>query len=286
MSIPRWLRQILAHYHVAYEEHHHVPAPTASYLAEVEHMSGYRVVKTVFLWDHGRPLAAVLPSCCQLDVARVQALTGLPNLRLATEAEIGNWFRGCQPGAVPPLRLRGDERILMDRSLAHLGNILFPAGTLEDAVVVRFRDWYRAVRPGIGRLAKTSNGKHNGHRQPTVMVVEDESATNNLLCRLLERSGLRCHGVEQGKQALELAPQIRPSAILLDLMLPDISGYEMYERLRRQGPLKRIPVIIVTALDDAATRERGRQLGADAYMTKPFEPAKLVAEMMGLVEET
>jgi Ala-tRNA(Pro) deacylase len=289
MSIPCWLRQILRHYSIPYTVHHHAPAATAAHLAEAEHISGYRVAKTVFLWDHGRPLAVVIPSCRRLDVARVQTLLGQPDLRLASEAEVVGWFKGCQPGAVPPFRLRDDERILMDRALAHLGTVLFPAGTLEAAVSLRFRDWYRAVRPGIGRLTEAGNGRAhaNGNgTKPTVLVVEDEAATNNLFCRLLERSGLHCLGVEEGKRALELAPQLKPAAILLDLMLPDISGYEMYAELRRSGPLKRIPVIVVSALDDPATRERGRQLGADAYLTKPFEPAKLVAEMLGVIEES
>jgi CheY-like chemotaxis protein/prolyl-tRNA editing enzyme YbaK/EbsC (Cys-tRNA(Pro) deacylase) len=284
MSTPRWLKQILQHYGVPFEEHRHPPVYSAACLAEAEHVSGYRVAKTVFLTGHGRPVAVVLPSCARLDVARVQALLGIADLRLATEAEIAGWFKGCPPGAVPPVRLRGDERILMDRSLAHLGKIVFTAGTPEDAVAVRFRDWYRAVRPGVGRFTQAGNGRASAPT-PTVLVVEDEAATNELFCRLLEREGFACQGVEQGKTALALAPELRPSAILLDLMLPDISGFELVERLRRNGPLKRIPVVVVTALDDEACRRRGSQLGADAYLTKPFIPAKLVAELQGALEE-
>src|SRR5439155_6123678 len=145
------------------------------------------------------------------------------------EPEITSWFKGCQPGAVPPLRLRGNERILMDRSLAHLGKMLFAAGTAEDAVVVRFRDWYQAVRPCVGRFALPPPGSNGAHASPTVLVVEDESITNELLCRLLEREGFTCRGVMEGKRALALAPEVRPSAILLDLMLPDISGFDLYE---------------------------------------------------------
>jgi Ala-tRNA(Pro) deacylase len=285
MAMPRWLKQILIHYGVPYEEHHHPPAYSAQELAEAEHMSGWRVAKTVFLSDHGRPVGVVLPASARLDLPRVQSILGIPDVRLASEPEIASWFKGCPPGAVPPFRLRGDERILMDRSLAHLGSILFPAGTLEEAIVVRFRDWYRAVQPGVGRFALPAPGSNGAHGPPTVMVVEDEPTTNELLCRLLEQEGFACRGVEEGNRALALAPEVQPSAILLDLMLPDISGFELYEKLRRTGPLKRIPVIVVTALDDEACRRRGNQLGADAYLTKPFQPAALVAELQGALEE-
>jgi CheY-like chemotaxis protein len=63
------------------------------------------------------------------------------------------------------------------------------------------------------------------------------------------------------------------------LMLPDMSGYEMYERLRREGPLRLPPAVIVTALEDEAVRRRGFELGADAYLTKPYFPAMLMEEL-------
>jgi CheY-like chemotaxis protein/prolyl-tRNA editing enzyme YbaK/EbsC (Cys-tRNA(Pro) deacylase) len=284
MAMPGWLKHIFNRYGVSYEEYHHPPVFSASALAQVEHVTGYRVAKTVFLTapDH-RPVAVVVPSCARLDVEQVKKVLGIPDLRLATETEIAAWFKGCQPGAVPPLRLRGDERVLLDRSLAHLGKIVFAAGTPEDAVAVRFRDWYRAVRPGVGRFTRARNGR-NDAPPPTVLVVEDETDTNELLCRLLESKGYACHGVAEGNRALALAPEVGPAAILLDLMLPDRSGFEVYEELRRTGPLKRIPVIVVSALDDEATRQRGWQLGADAHLTKPFLPEKLVAELQGALE--
>ena len=285
MSVPRWCRRILDHYGVPYRELHHPPAWTASGLAHAEHVPGWRVAKTVFLSARGRPVAVVLPAPARLDQARVQAVLGADDLRLASEAEITSWFKGCQPGAVPPLRLRGDERILMDRSLAHLGHIVFPAGTQQDAVAVRFRDWYRAVRPGVGRFAEPAPGQGNGNGRPTVLVVEDEADTNQLLCQLLEQEGMACRGVEEGGQALEAAARDRPSAILLDLMLPDMSGLEVYQRLRRVGSIRRIPCLVVTALDDEASRQHSQQLGADGYLTKPFEPQALVAELRGLLAD-
>jgi CheY-like chemotaxis protein/prolyl-tRNA editing enzyme YbaK/EbsC (Cys-tRNA(Pro) deacylase) len=285
MSIPSWLRKILDRYQVPFDVHQHPPVFTASGLAQVEHVSGHRVAKTVTLSERGHPVSVVLPATERLDLARVQAVLGDEEIRLASEVEIAGWFKGCRPGAVPPLRLRSDQRILMDRSLARMGKILFAGGTLEHAVGVRFRDWYRAIRPGVGRFAVALNGKSRTKVMPTVLVVEDEPKTNQLYCRLLERQGLACRGAEGGKQALVLAREMRPSAMLLDLMLPDMSGFDVYEQFRRAGPVRRVPVIVVTALDDESSRQRCRQLGAEAYLTKPFMPETLMKTVQGALAD-
>jgi twitching motility two-component system response regulator PilG len=264
---------------VSYEEHHHVPVFSASRLAQIEHVSGYRVAKTVFLASRYGPVTVVLPAASRLDLVRVEAVVGPCDLRLATEAEIGAWFKGCQPGTVPPLRLRADQLILMDRSLAHMGQLVFAAGTPEVSIAMRFRDWWRVVRPGVGRFAVPARRPGELDQPPTVLVVEDEADTNELLCHLLERKGFACRGVDHGARALAVASEVRPAAILLDLMLPDMSGFDVYERLQRLGRLARTPVIMVTALDDEGSRQRGRQLGADAYLTKPFRPETLVTEL-------
>lgn len=287
MAIPCWLKRILDYHGAPYKEHQHPPVHSASELAHAEHVSGHRVCKTVLLAARGRPVAVALPASARLDLDRVQAVLACPDLRLATEAEIAGWFKGCQPGAVPPLRLRSDQQVLMDRSLAHLGDILFPAGAADMAVSMRFRDWYRMARPGCGRFAQPLPGREKAVNGPArVLVIEDENDTQELLCRFLEREGFVCRGVAEGNQALALAAQEPPSAILLDLMLPDMSGFEVYDRLLRQArSLRHTPVIVVTALDDEASRQRGQQLGADAYLTKPFRPEALVAELQGALAD-
>jgi Ala-tRNA(Pro) deacylase len=183
MAVPRWLQIILQHNGVPYEVHQHPPVFSASHLAHAEHITGYRVAKTVMVATHGRPVGVVLPAPARLDLAWMQILWGDPDLRLATEQEITHWFRGCPLGTVPPLRLRSDEEIVMDRELAHLGSILIPAGTRQDALVLRFRDWYRMVCPGVGRFALPRNGYAIPKRPPVVLVTEDEEEMSPLLCR-------------------------------------------------------------------------------------------------------
>jgi Ala-tRNA(Pro) deacylase len=183
MSVPRWLTTMFDHYGVPYEEHHHPPVFSASHLAHAEHVTGFRVAKTVLLNACGRPVAFVLPACTQLDVAWAQAVLGSLDIHFASEDDIAHWFRGCELGAVPPVRLRGDEPIVMDRGMAHLGKILFAAGTTRDAVVVRFRDWYRMVRPGVGRFALPLRGPAVPKPPPPGLWVEDEEEMGALVYR-------------------------------------------------------------------------------------------------------
>lgn len=285
MSVPFWLERLLTYYRIPYREHEHQPVFSASHLAHVEHTTGRRVAKVVFLNARDHPVMVVLPAVARLELERVQAVLGEPELCLATEEQIAGWFRGCEPGCVPPFRLRSDLRILMDRGLARLGEIVLPGGTPAVSISVRFRDWYRAVHPGLGRFAAAQSSTPKDRMEAPVLIVEDEAETNRLLCELLEREGVHCQGVEEGRKALAAATQAPPAAILLDLMLPDISGLEMVQQLRRQGSLKRIPWIVLTALDDETTRQRSRELGADAYLTKPLQPQALVAEVRELLDD-
>jgi CheY-like chemotaxis protein/prolyl-tRNA editing enzyme YbaK/EbsC (Cys-tRNA(Pro) deacylase) len=285
MSVPRWFQRLLEYHNVTYCKHVHPPVYSASHLAQVEHITGRRVAKVMFLNARNHPIMVVLPAVARLDVERVQSVLGEPQLRLATEAELAGWFKGCEPGCVPPFRLRSDVRILLDRGLAHLGEIVLPGGAPEVSISVRFRDWYRAVRPGIGNFATGSAEAQKSPTKAPVLIVEDEVETNRLLCQLLEREGVSCQGVEEGRKALAAATQTRPAAILLDLMLPDMSGWELVQQLRRQGSLKRIPWIVLTALDDEISRQRVSELGGDGYLTKPLQPEELVAEVRELLAD-
>jgi CheY-like chemotaxis protein/prolyl-tRNA editing enzyme YbaK/EbsC (Cys-tRNA(Pro) deacylase) len=277
MSLPHWLQKILVRARVPFQEHEHLPVYSANQLAHAEHISGHRVAKPVFLAGGKRPVMVVVPASARVDVARVNAVLGMNDLRVAGEDEMERWFKGCRPGCVPPVRLREDEIILMDRALAQMGTILFAAGSPEHAVSMPFRDWYRMVRPGVGRF--TARNVKTRTSKPMVLVVEDEADTNHLLCQLLEKRGFVCRAAVDGQRALSLASELRPSAILLDLMLPDMSGFEMYQRLRQVGPLRLPPAVVVTALEDDGMRRLSYELGADAYLTKPFFPESLMREL-------
>jgi CheY-like chemotaxis protein len=108
-----------------------------------------------------------------------------------------------------------------------------------------------------------------------VLVVDDEPDVL-LLCRLnLQQRGHELLEAADGSTAIELAREHRPDVIVLDLMLPGISGYDVLEALRRDAQTAHIPVLVLTAKSLAADRERSHGLGASAFLTKPFLPNEL-----------
>jgi two-component system OmpR family response regulator len=109
----------------------------------------------------------------------------------------------------------------------------------------------------------------------TVLVIDDERDTNDILANLVQARGFEPIQVFSGKEALAVVAGQRPDLILLDLMLPDIDGFELCDRLKRARETNLIPVVMVTALQDAHHRATGVRVGANGYLTKPFSPEQL-----------
>jgi two-component system OmpR family response regulator len=112
---------------------------------------------------------------------------------------------------------------------------------------------------------------------PRVLVVDDEENITFLVSRALQLSGMETAVAATGRDALEAAAEWRPDAIVLDVMLPDIDGFTILQRIRDRG--QRTPVVFLTARDTAADRVRGLSDGGDDYLVKPFEVAELVARV-------
>jgi two-component system OmpR family response regulator len=113
----------------------------------------------------------------------------------------------------------------------------------------------------------------------TVLVVDDERDTNDILASLVRPRGFEPVQVFSGGQALAAVSQRHPDLILLDLMLPDIDGFEVCDRLKRDRITNLIPIIMVTALQDAHHRAAGVRVGANGYLVKPFTPQQLYQSM-------
>jgi DNA-binding response OmpR family regulator len=109
----------------------------------------------------------------------------------------------------------------------------------------------------------------------TVLVVDDERDTNDILANLVQARGFEPIQVFSGEQALAVIAEKKPDLILLDLMLPDIDGFDLCDRLKRARETNLIPIIMVTALQDAHHRAAGVRVGANGYLTKPFTPSQL-----------
>src|SRR5947199_4480407 len=117
-----------------------------------------------------------------------------------------------------------------------------------------------------------------------VLVVEDNRDTSALLRDLLEAEGYQVESVGTGEAALE-ALEVNPETdlLVLDLMLPGMSGYEVIEKLRAEASQSRVPILVLSALSSPSARIRGLRDGADDYMTKPFLPEELLARTRTLV---
>ena len=120
--------------------------------------------------------------------------------------------------------------------------------------------------------------------RPLVLVVEDDGEMNELQRELLEIHGLEGVAAYTGLQALDVAAECRADAVLLDVMLPELDGFETCRRLRKRDGTN-LPIIMVTALDSEECRQRGFQAGADAYFAKPFDPDEVIATLRMLIEQ-
>jgi DNA-binding response OmpR family regulator len=118
-----------------------------------------------------------------------------------------------------------------------------------------------------------------------VLVVDDSSVIRDLIAVNLELEGFAVDVAEDGEAALEHVARRRPDLVTLDVVMPRLGGFETAARLRGDPETARIPIVIVTARASAADLERGEEIGVDGYLTKPFEPAELVALVSRLVRE-
>jgi two-component system phosphate regulon response regulator PhoB len=109
-----------------------------------------------------------------------------------------------------------------------------------------------------------------------VLVVDDEPDITALVAYHLAKAGYQVATAASGPEAIRLAEEQAPDLVVLDLMLPGLSGYEVLEALRRRPPTQDVGVILLTARKEEADRIRGLSLGADDYLVKPFAPQELV----------
>ena len=116
-----------------------------------------------------------------------------------------------------------------------------------------------------------------------ILIVEDEAALVELLRYNLDKSGFATRVASDGEEALAKIEDRVPDLVLLDWMLPGVSGIEICRRLRRRPETARLPIVMLTARTEEADRLRGLETGADDYVSKPFSVAELVARIKGLL---
>ncbi|GAB7104766.1 response regulator transcription factor [Streptomyces phaeofaciens JCM 4814] len=125
-----------------------------------------------------------------------------------------------------------------------------------------------------------------------LLVVDDESTVRELLCAALRHAGFTVAAAGTGQEALDRAREVSPDLVLLDVMLPDLDGFEVIRRLREQhrpAPAPRgghVPVVFLTARDATQDKIEGLVLGGDDYVTKPFDLQELIARIRAVLRRT
>ena len=115
--------------------------------------------------------------------------------------------------------------------------------------------------------------------QPSVLVVEDEPAQREVLSYNFEAEGFRVTQASNGEEALMLVEESAPDVIVLDWMLPNVSGIEVCRRLKMRPETRGVPIIMLSARSEEVDRVRGLETGADDYMIKPYSLVELVARV-------
>ena len=119
-----------------------------------------------------------------------------------------------------------------------------------------------------------------------VVVIEDEDDILELISYNLRRDGYDVSGASSGEEGLALVDSKRPKLVLLDLMLPGVSGLEVCRRLKKSPDLQSIPILMVSAKGDESDIVKGLEMGADDYVTKPFSPKILLARVRAILRRS
>ena len=120
----------------------------------------------------------------------------------------------------------------------------------------------------------------------TILVVDDEPNIIELARMYLEQEGFRVQSASDGAKALEMIGRQPPAVMVLDLMLPEVDGWDVCRRVRAGSAAPDLPIIMLTARDDDVDKIVGLELGADDYVTKPFNPRELVARVKAILRRT
>jgi class 3 adenylate cyclase/CheY-like chemotaxis protein len=211
---------------------------------------------------------ALCPASNEVGEAEIGAM------REAMLAPVNRILEGI--GRIEPEMSSGDVvkiRTAAERLLALAGEILCPADQAPPELVV-----VPIALDGRPVSGKPGLGSH-------LLVVDDNEANRDVLSRRLEREGYRVSCAENGRRALEMAPAENFDLVLLDIMMPEIDGYEVLGRMKADPALRDIPVIMISALDEIQSVVRCIENGAEDYLSKPFDPVLLRARIGACLEK-
>ncbi len=129
------------------------------------------------------------------------------------------------------------------------------------------------------------SSKDTGHPPATVLVVDDNPQNLELLCAYMEDvEGVRVIAASNGLEALQQVSQSRPDLILLDIMMPKMSGFEVCRQLKSNPRTRDIQIVMVTALNEVGDHERAVECGTDEFLTKPVNRVELITRVRSLLK--
>jgi CheY-like chemotaxis protein len=139
-------------------------------------------------------------------------------------------------------------------------------------------------REAVGCWGSWESGMSSGSSSPSVVLIADDNAQNcELLEALLGEQGYDIHIVSDGQQTLDFVARRQPDLILLDIMMPRLSGYEVCQRLKSAAKTRDIPIVMVTALAELGDIEKAVKAGADDFLTKPVNKLELTTRVRSLL---
>jgi two-component system, OmpR family, response regulator VicR len=119
-----------------------------------------------------------------------------------------------------------------------------------------------------------------------IVCIEDDQEMIDLVKLILTRQGYDVTGAMGGKEGLEAIARVQPNLVLLDLMMPDMDGWEVYQKMRADDTMRDIPVIVVTAKAQSIDKVLGLHIAkVDDYITKPFGPSELLTSVLRVLQE-
>ncbi|MFB0993192.1 MAG: response regulator, partial [Rhodospirillales bacterium] len=119
-----------------------------------------------------------------------------------------------------------------------------------------------------------------------ILIVEDDPSLSELLAYNFDSAGFKASIVSEGDEALPTILDELPDLVILDWMLPNLSGIEICRQIRQHPDIKKTPIIMLTAKGEEAERIRGLETGADDYVIKPFSPSELIARIKAVLRRT
>lgn len=119
------------------------------------------------------------------------------------------------------------------------------------------------------------------HRNPIILIIEDDISLRETVQLYIEREGLRCLSANNGTDGIAQIQRFRPDLVVLDIMMPDLDGFQVCQQVRAAGYF--VPILMLTARAEEGDRLKGLTIGADDYLTKPFSAKELVARVKSLL---